>query len=103
MFDANGDGDFIDAGETITVYDSATAVLSGLPRLTLPLSVAVVDADAACPADLTGEGELNIDDVLGFLDAFVLEEPAADFAEPFGTFNIDDVLGFLDAFAAGCP
>lgn len=104
LFDANGDGDFNDAGETITVYDSATAVLSGLPRLTLPLSVAVVDADdAACPADLTGEGELNIDDVLAFLDAFAAEEPAADFAEPFGAFNIDDVLGFLDAFAAGCP
>ena len=60
--------------------------------------------DAACPADLAGpDGVLNIDDVLAFVDAFALGEPAADFAPPTGVFNIDDVIAFLDAFAAGCP
>lgn len=57
----------------------------------------------ACPADLTGEGDLNIDDVIVFLDAFATSNPAADFSGPDGVFNIDDVLAFLDAFALGCP
>ncbi|MGP1310522.1 MAG: GC-type dockerin domain-anchored protein [Phycisphaerales bacterium] len=56
------------------------------------------------PADLAIPfGELNIDDVLSFLNAFVVSDPAADFAPPLGTFDIDDVLTFLDAFVAGCP
>ena len=55
-------------------------------------------------ADLTApRGDLNIDDVLAFLDAFAIQDPAADLAEPIGTFNIDDVLAFLASFAAGCP
>lgn len=70
---------------------------AGFPRLT------IVSIPLPCPADITGEGTLNIDDVLAFLSAFSAGEPAADFAEPMGTFNVDDVLGFLGAFAAGCP
>lgn len=62
-----------------------------------------VEPEPTCPADLTGEGDLNIDDVLAFVDAFATSDPAADFAAPAGVFNIDDVLVYLDAFAAGCP
>lgn len=57
-----------------------------------------------CPgstADLTGDGVLDIDDVLAFLDAFANGEAPADLAPPAGVFDIDDVLAFLDAFAAG--
>lgn len=66
-------------------------------------SIRVFYNTPACPADLTGEGTLNIDDVLAYLDAFADELPAAAFAAPCDVFNIDDVLGFVDAFAGGCP
>ena len=56
-----------------------------------------------CPADLTGDCVLDIDDVLRFLGAFSRSNPEADLAAPRGVFNIDDVLRFLGAFAAGCP
>lgn len=78
----NGDGS-VQAGEFLTVR---LCELSG----------------TCCPADLTGEGTLDIDDVLAFLDAFGSGDGAADLAEPQGTLNIDDVLAFLAAFAAGC-
>lgn len=55
-------------------------------------------ADLASPF-----GELDIDDVLAFVDAFASGEPGADLAPPEGVLNIDDVLAFLNAFAAGCP
>lgn len=103
LYDANGDGDFNDAGESIVIYDTDVAEANGLPRLVLPFSVAVTDADAGCPADLSGDGMLNIDDVLAFVDAFATMDPQADFAAPMGVFNIDDVIAYLDAFAAGCP
>lgn len=55
-------------------------------------------------ADVTEPfGTLDIDDVLGFLNAFAAGDPIADLAAPQGTLDIDDVLAFLNAFAAGCP
>lgn len=54
-----------------------------------------------CPADITGEGDLNIFDVLGYLDLFDAQDPAADLA-PDGTFDIFDVLAYLAEFDAGC-
>ena len=57
---------------------------------------------AACPADFTDDGVLDIFDVFAFLDAFNAGDPAADFTGD-GSFDIFDVFGFLDAFNAGCP
>jgi hypothetical protein len=77
---------------------------SVLGRINPSGSAAAAPTDVDCPADLAGgDGVLNIDDVLAFVDAFALGDPAADFAPPAGTLNIDDVLAYLDAFAAGCP
>ena len=56
----------------------------------------------SCPADLTGEGELNFFDISTFLSAFDNQEPAADF-DMNGEFNFFDVSSFLAAFNAGCP
>jgi len=58
--------------------------------------------EAACPADLTGEGDLNFLDVSAFLSAFGQQDPAADFTGE-GDFNFLDVSAFLAAFGAGCP
>lgn len=76
-----------------------TGVLGGEVRAFIARLV-----DDGCPADLAGgDGVLNIDDVLAFVDAFALGQPEADFAPPTGVLNIDDVIAYLDAFAAGCP
>ncbi len=55
-----------------------------------------------CPADLTGEGQLNFLDVSAFLSAYGNMDPVADF-EPDGSFNFLDVSAFLSAYAMGCP
>jgi len=60
------------------------------------------DPAASCPADLTGEGDLNFLDVSAFLSAFGSSDPAADFTGE-GDFNFLDVSAFLAAFGAGCP
>lgn len=60
------------------------------------------DCPPACPADLSGDGNLNFFDVSAFLNAFSLMDPIADF-EPDGSFNFFDVSAFLAAFSMGCP
>ncbi len=55
-----------------------------------------------CPADLTGDGDLNFLDVSAFLAAFGNQDPIADF-QADGDFNFLDVSAFLAAFGAGCP
>ena len=64
--------------------------------------IEVVSGAVACPADLTGEGDLNFFDVSAFLSAFAAMDPIADFTDD-GLFNFFDVSAFLSAFAAGCP
>ena len=60
------------------------------------------NCDASCPADFTGEGDLDFFDVSGFLAAFAAQDPTADFTGE-GNFDFFDVSAFLAAFAAGCP
>ena len=62
----------------------------------------VIIGGLSCPADLTGEGDLNFLDVSAFLTAFGNQDPVADF-EPDGNYNFLDVSAFLTAFGAGCP
>ncbi len=57
---------------------------------------------SSCPADLTGDGELNFFDVSAFLFAFSTNDPDADFTGD-GNFNFFDVSAFLLAFSEGCP
>ncbi len=58
--------------------------------------------ESSCPADLTGEGDLNFLDVSAFLTAFGNQDPVADFTGE-GDFNFLDVSAFLAAFGKGCP
>jgi len=57
---------------------------------------------ADCPADFTGEGDLNFLDVSAFLTAYGNGDPSADFV-PDGNFNFLDVSAFLTAYGNGCP
>ncbi|MAY73794.1 MAG: hypothetical protein CMJ31_03545 [Phycisphaerae bacterium] len=56
------------------------------------------DADLAEPF-----GELDISDVVTFLQAFGAMDEAADLAAPFGAYDIADVVEFLRLFGIGCP
>jgi hypothetical protein len=60
------------------------------------------DCPPQCPADFTGDGNLDIFDVFAFLDAFNMGDLAADFTGD-GTLDIFDVFDYLDEFNAGCP
>lgn len=61
-----------------------------------------VSCSDACPADLTGDGNLDFFDVSAFLNAYNAQDPAADFTGD-GMFDFFDVSAFLSAFNAGCP
>tara|TARA_R110000868_G_scaffold241497_3_gene496599 strand:- start:290775 stop:293543 length:2769 start_codon:yes stop_codon:yes gene_type:complete len=61
-----------------------------------------IAGEVDCPADMTGDGNLNFLDVSAFLTAFGNADPAADF-QPDGSFNFLDVSAFLSAYGAGCP
>ena len=57
-----------------------------------------VIADLAPPL-----GVLDLNDVGGFVSAFLSQQPIADLGEPFGIWDLGDILAFIDAFQAGCP
>lgn len=61
-----------------------------------------VSCSDACPADLTGDGNLDFFDVSAFLSAYSAQDSAADFTGD-GMLDFFDVSAFLSAFNAGCP
>lgn len=60
-----------------------------------------VTIDAACPADIDGDGDADIADYFAFLDLFAAGDPRADLTGD-GTVDVADFFAYLDAFAAGC-
>ncbi len=58
---------------------------------------------ADCPADINGDGILDLQDISAFATAFASGDPAADLAEPFGVLDLSDVNAFVTSFLAGCP
>ncbi|MEO1008960.1 MAG: GC-type dockerin domain-anchored protein [Planctomycetota bacterium] len=54
-----------------------------------------------CPADLDGDGELTLFDLLAFQNAFDAGDPIADF-DGDGLLTFFDFLAFQNAFDAGC-
>ena len=55
-----------------------------------------------CPADVNGDGELNILDFVAYQDLFVSGDPAAD-CDGNGALNILDFVCYQGLFQAGCP
>ena len=67
------------------------------------LYAVTIEGGSGCPADLTGDGVLDLADVQAFIGGFLNQEPAADLAAPFGVWDLADVQGFITSFMAGCP
>jgi hypothetical protein len=57
---------------------------------------------AFCPADLTGDGELDFFDVTAFLQAYMSLDPSVDFNDD-GSLDFYDVSAFLQFYGQGCP
>jgi len=100
--DAAAEDDF---GRSVAI--SGTKAIVGAPIDTVVFTVSgsayVFDTVVLpCPADMTGDGQLNFFDVSRFLFWFNLNHPNADFTGD-GEFNFFDVSAFLLAFAEGCP
>lgn len=64
--------------------------------------VVLVPVADACPADLTGDGDLDFFDISAFISAFGAGDPSADF-DGNGSIDFFDVSDFISAFGAGCP
>jgi hypothetical protein len=60
-----------------------------------------VTSGTPCRPDLTGDGQVNLQDFLAFLQAYSAGSAPADF-DANGSVNVQDFLGFLQAYAAGC-
>jgi len=56
----------------------------------------------ACPADLSGDGNLNFFDVTMFIEAYNNQNPIADFNGD-SAFDFFDVTGFIVSYNGGCP
>ena len=74
-------------GVSASIDGSATIVATG----TVP----------ACPGDFNGDGSVNTQDVLAFLNAWTSDDPSSDCTGD-GNINTQDVLCFLNAWTAGC-
>ena len=62
-----------------------------------------VDVKFVCISDLAPPfGVLDLQDVTGFVDAFVARDPLADIAEPIGVWDLIDVTTFIQNFLSGC-
>ncbi len=60
-----------------------------------------VTLDLTCLADMDFNYTLNVDDIDGFVTAFLAGSSAADL-DSSGTLNVDDIDAFVAAFLGGC-
>jgi hypothetical protein len=100
-FDSGSDSDLtwdLDLGADDTAYIAAQ---SSFPASSWDFTTVKVPTRAGCDADFNGDGQVNTQDVLAFLNAWAAQDPRADFNGD-GSINTQDVLAFLNAWAAGC-
>jgi V8-like Glu-specific endopeptidase len=100
-------GDYVDVNESFRVRFSVSdnpnnsvleAGIDSFQIFEAVCSFPCTEGDLAEPF-----GVLDISDVLAFLSAFGVQDPAADLAPNFGEFDVNDILAFLTSFASGCP
>jgi len=87
--------------DTYYVIVSAASNVNNVQRYQVTMFTTALPP-IVCPADLTGDGNLDFFDVSAFLGAFSSMQPDGDF-DNNGAWNFFDVSAFLNAFNAGCP
>ena len=58
--------------------------------------------EAACRADLDGDGDLDAEDFFGYLDAFASGNTDVCDLDGDGDCDAEDFFAYLDLFAQGC-
>lgn len=110
-------------GEAVGLFDRASNALAQIDAVTFgPQATGISEGrspdGSACirtlpvvspgapnqygPADVNADGQINLDDVDGFIAAFLAQLPAAD-CDANGVYNVDDIDCFVGAFMAPCP
>jgi len=77
---------------------STDAMVFSVDPMTLDVFV-----QAPSPADLNGDGILDLTDIDLFIVAFGAQDPLADLVEPFGVVDLGDIDAFIAAYLAGTP
>jgi hypothetical protein len=72
----------------------------GMPTA-LPVAVSIPGAPSGCSVDTNGDGHVDIQDFLAFLQLYATGDPRSDFNRDQQV-NLQDFLAYLSAFAAGC-
>lgn len=54
-----------------------------------------------CPADVSGDDQVTLEDFFGFFNCWAAIDPCADI-DSSGEVDLTDFFAFLNAFAAGC-
>ena len=83
------------------VFDDADTANTGLFA---PVDMGAFEytVEPDCPADLNGDGLLDLSDITAFVSAFTSNDPVADF-DGNGVYDLSDITSFVSAFSAGCP
>lgn len=85
------------------VFAEASAEISGVAIVRPRLLADLVQVGGAWPPD----GQLTLDDILAFVDAYIEEAALADLVSvggalpPDGQRTLDDILAFIDAYVEG--
>ncbi|MDX9911808.1 MAG: GC-type dockerin domain-anchored protein [Phycisphaerales bacterium] len=103
--DVDNDGFYDAAGESAVVFSDAVGQTNGLPRLSLPLSIAYAIRPEGCAADWDNSGgQPNSSDFLAYLNDWSAQEPRADLVPPGGNgvWDSSDFLAYLNLYSQGC-
>jgi len=98
-----GDGWGFSGGDLISVDDQILAIAAPFDDSAASNAGAIFIWDLSCPADLTGDGNVNFFDISEYIALFNAQDPAADLAEPFGSLNFFDISAYITLFNQGCP
>lgn len=82
--------------------DGSTIAVDGIHPTTFALVSAIIRITNDCPADLTGDGLLDLSDINAFVAGFVTQDPIADMNGD-EIFDLADINAFVASFIAGCP
>lgn len=98
-FYASVEGDYTVTYELMA--SDAPSIVGAADRSVLTV-VANATVGVLCPADLSGDGNVNNTDINLFVQAFTALDPLADITGD-GNINNSDVNAFVQSFVAGCP
>ncbi len=99
LHDLDNDGLFLSPGERTEFLSQATAAAAGVLDTRY---MGWLRDISACAADFNNSGNLTVQDIFDFLNAWFNSDPRADFNNVNGL-NIQDIFDYLNAWFAGCP